>query len=769
MTTTRANLTLLNLFFLFFILASALSAQVETKLVPADGDSTDLFGRSNDVSFYYAIAGAPQDDNDNGQDAGAAYIYRNNDTGWDFLQKITATDGAAEDNFGYSVAVSQNYIVVGAPWDGDAGEKSGAAYIYKRVGEEWVEDVKLTAEDAGEDNRFGISVAITEDGWHAAVGAFFDDDFGARTGSVYIFTRTGDNTWVQKQKLLPDDAAEGDWFGVSIDIDQHYLAVGSRYDDNENGADAGGVYIFKRIENVWTQQQKIIADDGQEGDLFHKVALHNHNLVVGAFRDDDKGVNSGSAYVFKRSGEEWTQERKILPPVEADVEGDNFGASVDIYGNRIIISAYRNDVWGQDAGIAYLYRHDGATWDLERVVVPMDINEGDWFGLPASIYRSTLFISSRQDDDHGANSGSVYSFYHYTKIFTVSEDGPITISQAMSACDYGDRILVEPGVYNETVVMQTGAILRSNEGPDKTTLIAGGADVIVATAPGSYVDGFTIAGSNDEPAVRGVTFISNYAELKNCIIRNCVTGIHATYFSSGSIENNDIDNNTEHGIFLDQNYGLYIYNNILTNNGSGIFFDETLSDNIPSINYNCYFNNGVDYGYVAEPWTPYITDGELFQDPMYVGGEPFDYRLRADSPCIDGGDPSSGTDPDGSHADMGALIYTPETIVADEMVTPADYALYAASPNPFNPSTTLRFQTAHLCHVTLTVYNLLGERVAALFDQPLQAGEHSVVWNGRDEDGHSAASGLYFYRVESRPVDGENPAFIDTGKMLLTK
>ncbi len=254
MKTSKALYGFVSILFVVSILISSVAAQDETKLVAVDGDSADVFGISNDLSFYYAVVGAGEDDNENGVNAGAAYIYEKDGTGWAFLQKVVASDGAADDYFGYSVATGGDYIIIGAPWDDDHGEKSGSAYIFKRDGDNWVEHTKLTADDAGEDNRFGISVAITRDGSHAVVGAFFDDDFGTRTGSAYAFARLADGSWTQQPKILPDDAAEADWFGVSIAIDDDYLAVGSRYDDNENGTDAGGVYIFQNIDAVWTQQ-----------------------------------------------------------------------------------------------------------------------------------------------------------------------------------------------------------------------------------------------------------------------------------------------------------------------------------------------------------------------------------------------------------------------------------------------------------------------------------------------------------------------------------
>ena len=100
----------------------------------------------------------------------------------------------------------------------------------------------MVATDAGQDNRFGISVAI--DGEYALVGAFFDDDFGTRSGSAYVFKRSG-STWTQQARLLASDGMENDWFGVSISLDGEHAVIGARYHDMASVVDAGAVYVFK--------------------------------------------------------------------------------------------------------------------------------------------------------------------------------------------------------------------------------------------------------------------------------------------------------------------------------------------------------------------------------------------------------------------------------------------------------------------------------------------------------------------------------------------
>ena len=384
-------------------------SDIETKLLADDGEAADNFGFGVAIGGDYAAVGAPYDDNEKGVDAGAVYIFkRSSSDTWSQQQKLLAADGAAEDYFGYSVAISGDYLIVGTPWDDDDGEKSGSAYIFKLSGSTWTQQDKVTASDAGVDNRFGINVAI--DGDYAIVGAFFDDDFGTRTGSAYIYERSGTD-WIEREILHASDAAANDWFGVSVSIYGDYAAVGSRYDDNENGTDAGGVYVFKRSGVDWLEQKKVIASDGAAGDLFHETALYGDYLVVGAYQDDDDGSNSGSIYIFQRNGTDWVEQAKHTAS-DADA-GDMFGAGLAIYGNRLLVSAYRNKDHGSNSGSIYIFQNDGSAWSEKEKIISSDGEPGDYFGEAISSYQDYVIVAARNDDDNGENAGAAY-IYHLT-------------------------------------------------------------------------------------------------------------------------------------------------------------------------------------------------------------------------------------------------------------------------------------------------------------------------------------------------------------------
>ncbi len=225
----------------------------EFKLIASDGATDDQLGYSVAIDGDYAIVGAWMDD-DNGDDSGSAYIFKRDGTDmWTQQAKLIASDGAAGDYFGCSVAIAGDYAIVGAYGD-DVGENNnqGSAYIFEKPGSGWTtmtETAKLTASDGAISDNLGISVAIGDD--YAVVGAYGDD---SDTGSAYIFKRAG-TSWNQEAKLLASDGAVGDYFGKSVAIDGAYAIVGA------NGADddKGSAYVYDISDEVPIPEFQTIA------------------------------------------------------------------------------------------------------------------------------------------------------------------------------------------------------------------------------------------------------------------------------------------------------------------------------------------------------------------------------------------------------------------------------------------------------------------------------------------------------------------------------
>ena len=281
-------------------------AQV-AKLTAADAAASDLFGNSVAIDGATILVGAYGDD-DGASGSGSAYVFRTSDGGatYDQVAKLTASDGAEWDYFGKSVAIDGDTVVVAAYGDDDAGDRSGSVYVFRTTdgGATYGQVAKLTASDAAAGDFFGASVAVAGD--TVLVGASGDDDGGDASGSVYIFRTSDGATYAQVAKLTAADAAANDRFGGSVAIDGGTIVIGSSYDD-DGGTSTGSAYVFRTSDGgaTYGQVAKLTASDAASFDYFGcSVAIAGATIVVGAYQDDDGGDASGSAYLFSEAGSE---------------------------------------------------------------------------------------------------------------------------------------------------------------------------------------------------------------------------------------------------------------------------------------------------------------------------------------------------------------------------------------------------------------------------------------------------------------------------------
>ena len=319
--------------------------------------------------------------------------------------KLTASDGATDDSFGSSVAITRDVVLVGAPTDDDDGVNSGSAYVFRFDGTSWSEEAKLTASDGAAGATFGSSVALSGD--VAVIGAGRDNDAGPAAGSAYVFRFDG-TFWNEEAKLIASDAAGSDFFGSTISIDGDVVLVGANGDDDA-GPTSGSAYVFRFDGTSWNEEAKLTASDATAGDRFgFAVSISGNAAVAGARTDGDAGTNAGSAYVFRFDGTSWNEEAKLIAS-DAEV-GDNFGFAVSMDGDRILVRALLDDDVGFGSGSAYVFHFDGTSWDEEAKLNASDGAGGDQLGISVSICRDVAVVGSRQDDDAGSNSGSAYVF-----------------------------------------------------------------------------------------------------------------------------------------------------------------------------------------------------------------------------------------------------------------------------------------------------------------------------------------------------------------------
>ena len=410
--------------------ASICLAQVQTaKHGGLIGDQE--FGYAVAIDGQVAIVGVPHDDQ-YGEDAGVAYVYRRAVAGWVLHAELAPDDLAAGDRFGFAVDVSGRQVVIGAPGDDARGYRAGAAYVYEfdQVAREWVlVREKLLAFDGGQSDQFGYRVAI--DGPWIAIGAPYNDDGGADIGAAYVLTLSPDpwdpsipdSAWDQQKLSREGDGAPGDEFGCSVDIDGRLIVVGA-WKDDDDGMDSGSAYTFFRPGSSphWDPLGKILPDElGPRafqgfGDSV-AVSLSSARILVGATYDGQQGPASGAAYVFHYDqpltlappAGGWTQEGKLLSTTPN--WGDHFGWSVALSDGVALVGAWSDEVGGPQSGAAHTFLWGGSEWTAGPVIYPDDPIGGAFFGHCVAITPGGAIIGAPFATNLlGDRSGAIY-FY----------------------------------------------------------------------------------------------------------------------------------------------------------------------------------------------------------------------------------------------------------------------------------------------------------------------------------------------------------------------
>ncbi len=369
------------------------------------GPSDEFFGSSVSISGDTAVIGAPSYDDGANTDSGAAYVFIRSGTTWTEQQELRSSDLAPGDEFGSSVSISGDTVLVGARWDDDNGFFSGSAYVFTRSGTVWTEQQKLTASTGVAGDWFGYSVSLSGD--TAVVGALLHDGAGSSSGAAYVFVRSG-TVWTEQQELLASDGAADDQFGTSVSVSVDTTVIGAVLDD-DSGDGSGSAYVFTRIGTVWTEEQKLVPLDGAVDDRFGTaVGVSGDTTVIGARWDDDIGGNGGSAYVFVRSAGAWTEEQQLFA---SDGHPNHwFGNAVSVDGDAIVVGTWHDTDFGVDSGSAYVFVRSGTVWTEQDKLLASDGEPGDRFGWAVGISGDTALVGAREDDDRGPGAGAAYVF-----------------------------------------------------------------------------------------------------------------------------------------------------------------------------------------------------------------------------------------------------------------------------------------------------------------------------------------------------------------------
>ncbi|MBC8171802.1 MAG: FG-GAP repeat protein [Anaerolineae bacterium] len=437
-----------------------------TKFVPADNQENDHFGNDGALSGdgNTALVGDYQEDNINGLEAGASYVFIDNGVTWVEQAKLIAThfplEGERTDNFGYQVALSGdgNTTLVFATDFDETGAGIGVARVYARNGASWSLQSELYKTDTVTSTPFGPFVSLSADGNTALVGLYVfvrsgttwsfqqklllfptilasvdlsDDgntaiigDVSFEFGSAWVYTRTG-STWSNAIYVEGSSMEEDDGYGNSVALsgDGNYAIVGA----NLNGS-AGKAFVFSRSGNIWTEQSILNPSAGAGSNFGFNVALNGDGstAALGSFMGSPSG-NSGVVSIFTRDTTTWTEQTHFTAgggyytlPIELSANGNQV-----LIGKPNTISSTNFPIDPGPSG-AFLYQRDGTTWSQSAFIVPADAQPYDYVGSDVSISADglTLLVGAMGDDtDEVSNSGDYFD--NAGAAYVLFEDGTI--------------------------------------------------------------------------------------------------------------------------------------------------------------------------------------------------------------------------------------------------------------------------------------------------------------------------------------------------------
>jgi hypothetical protein len=458
------TLTVLAILAVAFVGLSASAAQ-SIFFKASDTAAGDWFGWSVAVSGDTMVVGLPGNPL-----YSAVYIFTRSGSNWSQQARLQVFTSGENPSFGYSVAISRETLIVGAPTEssqatgvnGDAtnnlATESGAAYVFVRDGTNWTQQAYLKPSNTDSGDRFGWSVSVSgdtvvvgslnEQSNATGVNGNANDDSLSASGAAYVFVRNGTN-WTQQAYLKASNSDDWDSFGGAVAVSGDIIVVGARYESSNatgvnghqgnnfdgTGGHAGAAYIFARDGTNWSQQAYLKASNTAAGDQFGgAVAVSGETVVVGAHQEDScaLGVNGldsrecyqrGAAYVFTRAGTNWTQQAYLKANNPYAIE---FGTSVAISGHVIVCGAPSEPINGSDSGAAHMFFRQGTNWSYGALLSPPNVGGSDFFGRSVAVSGDCIAGGARGEDSdatgingngdnfNAPNSGAAYIFSGFT-------------------------------------------------------------------------------------------------------------------------------------------------------------------------------------------------------------------------------------------------------------------------------------------------------------------------------------------------------------------
>ena len=388
-----------------------------------DSSQTGHFGEAVAIDGDTLVVGAWNDNsigpdlNTNGLSqiqSGAAYVFTKTRNGWSEPVQLKASNATSYHAFGKSVAIDGDTIVVGAWTEGV--DQAGAAYVFTRNGGVWTEQAYLKASNSGPEDQFGSSVAVQ--GNTIVVGARQEsgdgsdpgDNSAEYAGAAYLFVRNGE-AWTEQAYIKASSPEAYSNFGDSVALDGDTIVIGASQSGFEfnrlverQQSSYGSVHIFTGNGSTWTQQAQLKEAKNEPDNRFGRsVAIAGDTVVVGAPWDsDNRSDDEGSAYVFVRSGSVWSEQARLEASNSHDFA--NFGGSVAIDGEKnVAVGAYRENSEGvTEAGSAYLFVWNDNQWEEAAKFSPEHADRFDYFGIAVDVDEGRVVVGASWEDGDGS-------------------------------------------------------------------------------------------------------------------------------------------------------------------------------------------------------------------------------------------------------------------------------------------------------------------------------------------------------------------------------
>lgn len=390
------------------------------KLAHPDIAAGDQFGYCVAVSGDTALVGAYLEEGAAGSDSGAVHVFVKGPSGWTEEATLTAPDPRSYAWFGWSVALDGDTAAVGSRYGGGQTGSAGLVNVFVRSAGTWAHEATLAPQGGAPSDVFGYSVGVSGD--TAIVGAPWSDLEADDAGAAYVFTRSGP-AWSPDATLLANDAGMGDRLGWSVAVSGEAALAGAPWHDH-NEPDAGAAYAFRRHGGAWSGPNELgyplLGPDDRFG---FSVALSDPVAAVGVPLSDDGGTDVGAAHVYKRDGWTWSRVARLVPA--AGAVGDWFGYSVGVSGENVVVGAPWHDGPGSHSGLAYSFAREGASW-RQAPLEPAGLAAGDWLGRSVGVSGNNAVVGAFGDDAGGAGAGAGYVFAGLAP-YAVEEDTTLTV------------------------------------------------------------------------------------------------------------------------------------------------------------------------------------------------------------------------------------------------------------------------------------------------------------------------------------------------------